>query len=86
MLRVVVSGARLRPYLAACGGDPGAAARLYAWNIQVSAVAELPFGFWVSLLGSGTEVISAISCDVAVLEMGEDHRCAGDVADLAGWR
>jgi hypothetical protein len=29
------------------------------------------------------DVISAISCDVAVLEMGKNERCAGDVADFA---
>jgi hypothetical protein len=120
VLRASVSGDRLGPYLAACAGDQAAAARLYAWNIRVSAafqaplgclevacrnamhqklatllgredwwdspelglhhtsqrivsnakqearrwrdavtsgrmVAELPFGFWVSLLGSGTD-------------------------------
>ena len=31
-----------------------------------------------------SEVISAILFDVAVLEMGEDERGTGDVADLAG--
>ena len=31
-----------------------------------------------------SEVISAISCDVAMLEMGEDEGGAGDVADFAG--
>jgi len=30
------------------------------------------------------EAISAVSVDVAVLEMGEDERGPGDVADLAG--
>jgi hypothetical protein len=30
------------------------------------------------------DVIAAISCDVAVLEMGEDECRAGDVTDFAG--
>jgi hypothetical protein len=120
MLQGIASDARLGPYLGAFGGDRRAAARLYAWNIQVSSafqaplgclevacrnamhqrlaglfgrddwwvapdlrlhytanhivtdaiaevqrrgnpltpgrvIAELPFGFWVSLLGSGTD-------------------------------
>lgn len=120
LLGSVVSEARLQPYLTACEGDHSGAARLYAWNIQISVafqaslgclevacrnamhrrlsalfgrtdwwhastvrlhytgermvadaqqtvrrrdrlmtpdrtVAELPFGFWVSLLGSGTD-------------------------------
>lgn len=34
-----------------------------------------------------SEVISAISFDVAVLEMGQDERGPGDIADPAGgWR
>ena len=33
---------------------------------------------------ASSEVISAISCDVAMLEMGEDEGGAGDVADFAG--
>jgi len=37
VLRASVSGDRLGPYLAACAGDQAAAARLYAWNIRVSA-------------------------------------------------
>jgi hypothetical protein len=31
-----------------------------------------------------SEVISANSCDIAVFEMGENERGAGDVTDLAG--
>jgi hypothetical protein len=44
MLRTSVSSDRLEPYLAACGGDQAAAARLYAWNIQVSAAFQAPLG------------------------------------------
>src|SRR5262245_41138784 len=33
---------------------------------------------------TGIDVISANSCDVAVLEMGEDECGAGDIADFAG--
>ncbi|MFC6018971.1 hypothetical protein ACFP2T_22525 [Plantactinospora solaniradicis] len=36
-MRRAFSPARLAPYLAACGGDPATAERLYWWNSEVSA-------------------------------------------------
>ena len=40
-------------------------------------------GLEPTTVAGDTDVISAILCDVAVLEMGKDKRCAGDVADFA---
>ncbi len=36
-IEALLSAARLRPYLDACGGDASAAVELYEWNIGVSA-------------------------------------------------
>jgi hypothetical protein len=43
-LRAGVSQDRLEPYLAACRGDQAVAARLCAWNIQISAAFHAPLG------------------------------------------
>src|SRR5512135_866127 len=60
-------------------------AKIYRTDRKTGAISN-QIGFVVrnDASHSGIEVISAISFEVAVLEMGEDKRGPGDIADLAG--